>query len=237
VIDDGRVAVITGATGVLGRVVTETFARDGVRVVVVGRDKARLDQLAQEFQLSTGSWLPVVADLRRPEAASNVVSATLEEFGRLDVLIHLVGGWSGGTPIVELDPGELTGMLDQHVWTTLNITKAAVPVMIEAGWGRLIAISSPVASDPGARGASYAIAKAGEELILRTLARELRGTGVTANVVLVRAIDEKHERDRDPTPKNAAWTTPEEIASAMLLLSSPGSESMTGGRIPLFTAG
>jgi NADP-dependent 3-hydroxy acid dehydrogenase YdfG len=154
VIDDGRVAVITGATGVLGRVVTETFARDGVRVVVVGRDKARLDQLAQEFQLSTGSWLPVVADLRRPEAASNVVSATLEEFGRLDVLIHLVGGWSGGTPIVELDPGELTGMLDQHVWTTLNITKAAVPVMIEAGWGRVIAISSPVASDPGARGAS-----------------------------------------------------------------------------------
>jgi NAD(P)-dependent dehydrogenase (short-subunit alcohol dehydrogenase family) len=161
----------------------------------------------------------------------------LEEFGRLDVLIHLVGGWSGGTPIVELDPGELTGMLDQHVWTTLNITKAAVPVMIEAGWGRVIAISSPVASDPGARGASYAIAKAGEELILRTLARELRGTGVTANVVLVRAIDEKRERDRDPTPKNAAGTTPEEIASAMLLLSSPGSESMTGGRIPLFTAG
>jgi gluconate 5-dehydrogenase len=136
--------------------------------------------------------------------------------------------------VVELDPTELGGMLDQHLWTTLHVAKAAVPVMAAGGWGRVIAVSSPVAAEPGPRPASYAIAKAAEEVLLRTLAREVGSNGVTANLVIVRTIDAKHERETAPSPKNASWTTPEEIAAAMILLCSPGADTINGARIPLF---
>ena len=205
-----------------------------MRLVLVGTNHDRLAALAGDLGLQDDRWLPAVGDLREPLAASDVVAATTERYGRLDILLHLVGGWAGGTPVMEIDPTELGGMLDQHLWTTLHVAKASVPVMVTGGWGVVIAVSSPVAAEPGPRAASYAIAKAAEEVLLRTLAREVGSNGVTANLVVVRAIDAKHERETAPSPKNASWTTPEEIAAAMILLCSPGADTINGVRIPLF---
>ena len=75
-------------------------------------------------------------------------------------------------------------MLDQHLWTTFHLVQAVVPGMVERGFGRLLTVSSPFAANPGPKGAGYAIAKAAEELLLRSLAREVAGSGVTANVVV-----------------------------------------------------
>ncbi|HEX9068374.1 MAG TPA: SDR family oxidoreductase, partial [Ktedonobacterales bacterium] len=80
----------------------------------------------------------------------------------------------------------------------------------------------------------YVFAKAAEETMVLTLAHELQGTGVTANVVQVRTIDVRHERETAPTPKNASWTTPEEIAAAMCYLCSDEAGVISGARIPLF---
>jgi NAD(P)-dependent dehydrogenase (short-subunit alcohol dehydrogenase family) len=77
------------------------------------------------------------------------------------------------------------------------------------------------------------VGKAAEEALLRTLARELAGTGVTANVVLVRTIDADRERETAPSPKNASWTTPEEIADALAFLASPAAAAVNGVRMPL----
>jgi NAD(P)-dependent dehydrogenase (short-subunit alcohol dehydrogenase family) len=230
---DGQVVLVTGATGGLGRVVVRRFAETGARLVLVGTDRDRLEAAAAEAGLADDDWLPVVGDLRDRDAARAVVDAADTRFGRVDVLLHLVGGWAGGTPVADLDPAELTGMLDQHLWTTFHLVQALVPGMVERGHGRLLAVSSPFAANPNAKGASYAIAKAAEELLLRTLAREVAADGVTANVVVVRKIDVDHERETAPAAKNATWTTPEEIADALVLLASPEAAAITGTRIPL----
>ena len=94
-------------------------------------------------------------------------------------------------------------------------------------------MTSPFASNPAGKGASYAIAKAAEEVLLRSLARETAGTGVTANLVVVRTIDLRHERTAEPTARNAAWTTPEEIADAFVYLASPAADAVTGARLAL----
>jgi len=125
-------------------------------------------------------------------------------------------------------------MLGQHVYSTLHMVQATVPGMLERGWGRVVAISTPLATEPGPRGGGYVAAKAAQEALVRSLARELAGTGVTANVIIVKKIDTEHERDNAPSPKNASWTTPEEIAQAMVMLAGDAASTINGARIPLY---
>ena len=228
-----RVVLITGVTGGLGRVVGATFATDGARLGLVGTDHGRLTALAAELGLAEDRWVPAVADLGDPAAARGAVDTVIERFGRVDVVLHLVGGWAGGTPVVDLDLDEVRGMLEQHLWTTLHVAQAAVPGMVERGWGRIVAVSTAFAANPAAKGASYAIAKAAEETLVRALAREVGANGVTANLVVVKKIDTEHERESAPSPKNATWTTPEEIASVMRFLCSDEGAAINGARIPL----
>ena len=228
-----RVVLITGATGGLGRVAVGAFGAGGAKVGLVGTDGARLAALAADLQLAPGAWAAAEADLRDPAGAVRAVAGIVERFGRVDVVLHLVGGWSGGTKIADLDPDEIRTMLDQHLWTTLNIARAVTPGMVERGWGRFVAISSTVAVDGSSGQSAYAVAKAAEEALLRTLAREVAGSGVTVNVLVVRKIDTEGERDAAPSSKNASWTTPAEIAAAMLYLCSDEASAVNGARIPL----
>jgi NAD(P)-dependent dehydrogenase (short-subunit alcohol dehydrogenase family) len=231
--EEAPVVLVTGATGKLGRVVVTRFAAGGVRLALVGRDRATLERVAAERGLATERWMPVVGELTDAASARAIAAAVDERFGRIDVLVHLVGGWAGGTAVVDLDPDEIRSMLDQHLWTTLHIAQAVVPGMVERGFGRVLAVSTPFAANPAGKGASYAIAKGAEELLLRSLARETAGSGVTANVVVVRTIDAGHLRETEPTPKNASHTTPQEIADVFAFLASPAAAAVTGARVPL----
>ena len=158
----------------------------------------------------------------------------MARFGRADVLLNLVGGWAGGKAVPEVEAEQVAQMLEQHLWTTFHLAQAFVPHLVANQWGRIIAVSSPAASNPVAKRAPYAIGKAAQEALCLTLAREVQGTGVTVNLLLADTIDVKHERDNAPNPKNAKWTTPEEIAAAILYLCSDEAHTVNGARIPLY---
>jgi NAD(P)-dependent dehydrogenase (short-subunit alcohol dehydrogenase family) len=213
--------------------VAERFAAAGARLGLVGTDLARLTAVAHDLGLAEDLWLPAVGDLRQADDSRAVVAAVTARFGRVDVLLHLVGGWVGGTPVADLDHTELGGMLEQHLWTTLNVIQAVLPGMLGGSWGRIVAIGSRSGLEPPPKVASYAVAKAAEDTLLRTLAREVDGTGVTVNLVTVGMIDEEHQRDSAATPRNATWSTPEEIAAALLYLCSDDAGAINGARIPL----
>jgi NAD(P)-dependent dehydrogenase (short-subunit alcohol dehydrogenase family) len=202
-------------------------------VALVSRDQDRLGELGESLGISSERWLAVAGELTDADAAAAVAQRVTREWGRIDVLVHLVGGWVGGTAIVDLDHDELRGMLDQHLWSTLHIVQHVVPGMIDRGFGRVMGVSSPFATDIRARRASYAIGKAAEEVLLRTLAREVAGTGVTVNLVVVQTIDAKREREATPSGSNASWTTPEELADTLAYLASDGAAAVNGERISL----
>ena len=164
-------------------------------------------------------------DKEEHASAQEAAAAVMERFGHVDMLVHLVGGWAGGTPVLDVPPEELSGMLQQHVWTTLNAVQAFVPHMVEQDWGRVVAVSQPAALQPAGNASPYAIGKAGQEVLLLSLAQELRDTGVTANIVLVRAIGERVEG-------RGSKTTPEEIASTIAYLCSDDARMINGARIP-----
>ena len=162
-----------------------------------------------------------------------MVGAVTERFGRVDIVLHLVGGFVPAAPITELDPDELRFMLDQHLWSTLHIARAVVPGMVERGWGRILAVTSFTTVSIPARAAIYSTTKAAQETLLRVLAKEVAATGVTVNTVAVRAIDAEHVREHEPSPKNASWTTPEEVVATFRFLCSDDAAAINGARIPL----
>ncbi len=233
---ENRVAVITGATGNLGRVVAHRFAEQGARLALLSTNPGKLEQLAHELQLPDDRWLVRALDLREPEAAPAARDAVLAKFGKADILLHLVGGWVGGQPVTRMAAEEVATMLEQHLWTTLHLTQAFVPPLVANRWGRVVVISSPHAALPAVDNAAYGIAKAAEETLMLALTDEVKGSGVTVNVLRVRTIDAQHERDRQPPPdaSRMTWTTPEEIASAILYLCSEDARVVNGARIPLY---
>lgn len=231
--ESGRVVLITGATGVLGRTAVAAFAADGHRLGLIGTDAGRLAAVASSAGLPDDRWHGATADVTRADQAQAAVDAIDARFGRIDVVLHLVGGFVPGAPIAELDPANLTFMLDRHLWSTLHLARAVVPGMVERGWGRILAVTSFTTVSTPARAAIYAVTKGAQETLLKVLAKEVGGSGVTVNVVAVRQIDTEHAREREPSPKNAAWTTPEEVVAAFRHLASDDAGAINGARIPL----
>ena len=229
-----RVAIITGASGGLGRVVVQRFAEGGARLALLDRSSERLAQLVSDLKLTEDRYLLNTSDITERGAAGAAAKDVIAKFGRAEILLNLVGGFIGGKPVVDLSPDDLSSMLQQHVWTTFHLAQAFVPHLVANQWGRFLVISSLRALDPRGNNAAYAIGKAGEEVLTLSLAQELKDTGVTANVILVRSIDVEHRREREPTPENASWTTPEEIAAAIMYLCTDEARMVSGARIPLY---
>jgi len=227
------VALITGAAGGLGRVLAADLAADGWDLALLGSSPDRLADLEAALGLGSERVLRVAVDLREADAAWAAIDAVYRRFGRVDALAHLVGGWVGGTHVVDAADGPYASMLDQHLWSTLNVVRPLVPRMVAAGRGRLVAVSSPMAAAPAAGMSAYAIGKAAEETLFASLAQEVAGTGVTANVVRVRAIDTKGIRVTDPHGKGATMTTPAEISAAIRYLFSDAAGVVNGERLSL----
>jgi NAD(P)-dependent dehydrogenase (short-subunit alcohol dehydrogenase family) len=232
-VTDRRVALITGATGGLGRVLAADLAAEGWDLALAASDAGRLGDLRAELMLPDERLLWHVADLRQAAPAAEVVTAAYERFGRVDGLAHLVGGWTGGTHCVDAADDSYARMLEQHLWSTLYVLRSLVPRMIEAGFGRIVAVSSPMAATPEAGMSAYAVGKAAQETVLATVAREVAGTGVTANVLRVRSIDPSGGRDGVSTGKAGSATTPSELSAAIRYLFSDPARVVTGQRIGL----
>jgi NAD(P)-dependent dehydrogenase (short-subunit alcohol dehydrogenase family) len=228
-----RTAVITGATGGLGSTVTHALAERGFNLALLDRNLDRLTALVKSLNLPENRVLEQMINLFDPNDTRAAAEATESKFGKIDVLIHLIGGWTGGKTLTEAPAEDLELMLNQHVWTSFNVTQAFVPHLIRGGWGRVIMITSPLAARPVGKSGPYAIGKAGQEALLMTLSQELKGTGVTANLLQVKNIDVKREKVSAPSTENARWTTPEEITASILFLLSDEAGIINGARIPL----
>ncbi len=230
---NNRVVVVTGAAGSLGPTVCKAFAEAGASLVLAGTHLDPLNELAETLKLPESRVLTQAVNLIDAKETQDFAKAVHAKFGRADVVLHLVGGYKAGTPIVEMNLDDLRSMVDQHLWTTVHVARAFVPKMVENKWGRLAVISTPLAQTPGAKQTPYAVGKAAQDVLVATLAQELKGTGVTANALQVKSIEVKPP---DPA-KPRTGTTPAEITAALLWLCSDEAGATNGARIPVFGRG
>jgi NAD(P)-dependent dehydrogenase (short-subunit alcohol dehydrogenase family) len=229
-----RVAVITGATGGLGSTVTRELAARGANLVLLDIDPAKLVTLTKSLSLPDSRLFTRTVNLLDPAETKSAADAIAAKFGKIDILLHVVGGWTGGKTLFESPADDLTFMLNQHVWTSFHVIQAFVPHLVKNGWGRIVMITSPYASRPNTKGGPYAVGKAGQEALILTLSQELKGTGVTANLLQAKTIDVKREKVSAPSADNASWTTPEELTAGILYLLSDAAGTVNGAKIPLY---
>jgi len=229
-----RVIAITGATGLLGQAVTLALAAEGANLLLMGRNQDRLDQLSKKASLPVSRFFSHQVDLRNSDDVKNIAEIISSKLKKLDILIHLVGGWTGGQEIHNLEEQTVDDMIQQHFWTTFHLSKTLVPQMKTNNWGRIIVVSSPFARNPRAKGAAYAVGKAAQEALILTLAQELQGTGVTSNILLVKEIGHDRGGDKPSSVRKSSATTPDEIISALQFLISEEASMINGARIPLF---
>lgn len=226
---NGKVVVVTGANGGLGRAVTSSFLNAGANVVGVARSIS-----ASEF--SNPAFTPMAADISDASAARNIAEGVMAKFGRIDVLAHLVGGFAGGQTIDELDVATWERMMFLNATAAFHMFRAVLPHMRTAKAGRVVAIASRAALEPGVGVGAYSASKAAVVSLVRTVAIENKDRGITANAILPGTIDTAANRASMPNADHSLWIQPASIASLLLWLASDAGAQVTGAAIPIYGA-
>lgn len=229
---EGRVIAIAGATGGLGPTVCRQLADAGATVAAADIDQQRLDQLGSELALPEDRWDARTANLLEADGAAGWAAAVTERFGKVDGLVHLVGGWKGGEPLA-------TASLDDYEWLhnllvrTVQHASRAFHDAIAHDGGRFVLVSSTQAQNPDATNASYGAAKAAAEAWTLALADSLAESGATANILVVNAILTPAMREESPDNPFESFTSVEDIASSIRYLLSDAAQKMNGQRLEL----
>ena len=220
----GKVLIVTGARGALGKVVADIAVSRGARIA--GIDYAASQMPATPERIEIGG-----VDLSDAAQAKTAVEAAARHFGRLDALVNIAGGFAYET----VGDGDITTWQRMHalnLLTALNTSRAALPHLAASKAGRIVNIGAMGALQAGAGMGPYAASKAGVHRLTEALASEWKGK-VTVNAVLPSTIDTKANRADMPEADFTKWVTPQELAEVILFLVSDAAGGVTGALIPV----
>jgi NAD(P)-dependent dehydrogenase (short-subunit alcohol dehydrogenase family) len=234
---DGRVIAIAGAAGGLGPSVAHRLAAAGASLALTDVASDRLDSLMADLTLPPERAHAEVVDLLDEQAPRDWAAAIAERLGRIDGLLHLVGGWRGGEPIATTPLADYEWLHDLLVRTVQHTTRAFHDYLVASEHGRFVLVSSSQAQQPDGTNASYAAAKAAAEAWTLALASSFAaaGSAATANIVVVNAILTPRMREENPGKEYPTFTPAEHIAEALAFLCSDEGSRMNGKRLALHT--
>ena len=214
--------LITGAGGGLGGATCRVFAESGAKVIAVDR-----------AWKETKPYATVAADLTTVSGCDQMIAEALKH-GPVDALVHLVGGFSGGTPVAETSDQTWDLMMNVNLRVAFNVMRAALKPMLAARRGKIAAIGSRAGVEPSPNLAAYAVSKAAMIALVKNIAAEVKDSGITANVVLPSTIDTPPNRKAMPAADFSKWVEPESIAKLLVWLTSDQAGDVSGAVIPIY---
>src|SRR5437868_6676697 len=223
----GKVVLVTGANGGLGTYVTQAFLDAGSTVVGTSRK-------IQQSDFDNPNFTALAAEISTREGAKTLVDQVVARFGRLDVLAHTVGGFTGGQSIADTDDATFQRMFDLNLNSVFHILRAAIPPLRQTGAGRIIAIGSRAALEPGAGVGAYSASKAAMVSLIRTVALENKDAGLTANVILPGTMDTPANRKAIPNADVSKWVRPASVAELVIWLAGDAGKDINGAVIPVY---
>jgi NAD(P)-dependent dehydrogenase (short-subunit alcohol dehydrogenase family) len=221
-----RTAIVTGGTGGLGSAVTQTMLERGWRVVVPWIAERELERVRERDGLEL-----VQADLTDPASVANVVSVAGDGLG---ALVNLVGGFAMGGRVHETPVEEFEAQLRLNLRPTYLMCAAAIPVMLAAGGGAIVCVSSRAAVQPFAGAAGYITGKRGVLALVDALHEEYRDDHIRTNAILPSTIDTPANRKAMPDADFDTWVKPEDIARVIALLVSDEAQVTSGAHVPVY---
>jgi NAD(P)-dependent dehydrogenase (short-subunit alcohol dehydrogenase family) len=230
---EGRVIAIAGAGGGLGPVVASRLADAGASLALADRSQEIADTVAHGLDVPADRVDPQAVDLLDESQANDWAAATAQKFGRIDGLLHLVGGYRGGDPIDSFDLTDYEFLHGLLVRTLQLTTRAFHSSLTRSDQGRFVLVSAAAAQNPENTNAAYASAKAAAEAWTLALADSFMGTTATANIIVVNAIETPQIRESSPGVDRPTFTPAEDLADAIAFLCSDSAARMNGQRLSL----
>jgi NAD(P)-dependent dehydrogenase (short-subunit alcohol dehydrogenase family) len=221
---NGKVVVITGALGALGKVVTEEALARGAGVAAVDHAPSQIPPAPDRIEFGG-------VDLSDAAQAKKAIDAAAAHFGRLDALINIAGAFAFET-VADGDPKTWQRMYAINLLTALNASRSALPHLAVSPSARIVNVGAMAALQAGAGMGPYAASKAGVHRLTEALAAEWKGK-ITVNAVLPSIIDTAANRASMPKADFSKWVTPHELAEVILFLVSDAASAVTGALLPV----
>ena len=231
-----KVVLVTGATGTLGRVVVERLLKKGAKVTVLYRTRERFEELVSFLGILSNTLKGVQGDATDETSVRNFVKASMDMYGRIDALLNLVGGYSGGSDVPETDQSLWDHMLQLNLKSAFLCSKAVLPQMISQNYGKIVNVAARTAVERGRRSRSgaYAVAKAGVIVLTETMAEELKKYDINVNCVMPSTLDTPDNRRDFPKADFSKWVDPRDVAEVVLFMISDASKTINGASIPVY---
>jgi NAD(P)-dependent dehydrogenase (short-subunit alcohol dehydrogenase family) len=229
-----RVAIVTGGTGALGAAVVAVLLADGLSVAVPHMRDGELDALRERLQLASDAALSgAIVDLTDEQAVQAYYAQFAQQFGRVDVLVNIAGGFGGGEPVYKTAWDLWQQQIELNLKTTVLSCQAAIPHMLGHG-GAIVNVGTRTATQSGANLAAYAASKRAVLQLTEALAEELRDEAITVNSILPSVIDTPANRASMPKADHSRWVQPEAIARVVRFLVGPDARIISGAHIPVY---
>jgi NAD(P)-dependent dehydrogenase (short-subunit alcohol dehydrogenase family) len=234
---EGKVALVAGGTGGLGRAVSLALLREGAQLVVPYRKQEEFEALKKAAGGAAARLGGYTLDVTDEVAVDQFIADTISRQRRIDVLVNSAGGFEGGAKLWDMESKVLDQMLSLNLRSGYALARAVVPVMMKQGHGSIVNIAAKAGAEPMAGAAAYSASKAAALALLNALAAEVKGTGVRVNSVLPSIIDTEANRKAMPDADFAKWPKPDEIAAVILFLCSDEAKVVHGAAVPVYGAG
>src|SRR6185312_1102087 len=224
-----KVVLITGGTGALGKTLTQRFISSGAITIATYLNDEKLkghDTINAEL---------IKADVTREEQVVKLISAIVERFGHIDILVNSIGGYLGGKSVTDLDEHERDLMMNLNLKSAFLISKHVIPVMKSSGpGGKIVHISSKTGLKSEGHDSAYAASKSGLIRLVESISQETKELGINVNCILPSVIDTEANRRAMPKADFSKWVKTEDLTNVVFFLCSQEAKIITGAAIPTY---
>jgi 3-oxoacyl-[acyl-carrier protein] reductase len=236
---NNKIAIVTGGGGGIGGAIADRFARDGAKIAIADIDSNAAKAQTARLAGKGADAVAITADVTQKESVRGMVQASLDRWGRIDILVNVAGG-ADRKPVVEMTAADWDRIVDMNLKSVFLCCQAVLPAMLKQRYGKIVNISSIYGFTGNATRSSYAAAKAGVAVFTKSLALEVIKDGINVNAVAPGRVATERVRSHY---SDEAWAaavaqipmgrtgTPEEIASAALFLATDENHYITGQTI------
>jgi NAD(P)-dependent dehydrogenase (short-subunit alcohol dehydrogenase family) len=233
---DGKVAVVTGATGTLGRVVAKALLENSARVASTYRSEEKQKEFGDFVGETSGMLTSVQADVTDEGSVQALFQKVFDKYGRVDILLNIVGAYKGGNEIANTNESDWDYMMEVNLKSAFLCSKTALPYMMKQNYGKIVSVSARTAVERRFRSKSgaYAVSKAGVIVLTETIAEEVKKYDINVNCIMPSTIDTANNRRNFPEGDFSKWVKPEQIARVILFLVSDESKMISGACIPVY---
>jgi NAD(P)-dependent dehydrogenase (short-subunit alcohol dehydrogenase family) len=229
-----KIAIITGGTGAIGRVIAKTFLQEGAKVVLTYRREEQFKEVLSRLSEFKENISGKKTDVTISEEVKKLIEETVSKFGRIDILVNGVGGTAPSSNIVDLEEKTWDYLFDLNLKSAFLCSKFVLSYMLKQKYGKIVSISVKLALEPAAGLGAYSASKSALINLTQTLAKEVKDSGINVNAVALSLVKTEANLKTITKPDPSKWVEPEDVAKTILFLCSDEAKGINGDVIKVY---